>query len=183
MSYESRAVEIRAFQLGIIPGLLQTQEYARAEADSFVQRRTITVEQADERLAVLAERQATIERNEPPMVMIVMDESCLRQMVGDPGVMRRQLERLIEVAELPYWTVQVAPFDLGVRRTLKLPVNILTMPNRAVVTYVESQTQGYVDKEQASAVLLLMAYHQLQAVALSPAESRAMIEQLRKGST
>lgn len=183
VTYESRAVEIRVFQLGIIPGLLQTEEYARIEAESYVQRRTITPEVAEERVSVLAERQATLERDQPPMVMAVMDESCLKQVVGDSGVMKRQLGHLLEVASLPNWVVQVAPFELGVRRTLKLPVNLLTLPDRSVVAYAESQTQGHLDKESVSVIPLLTAYHQLQAEALSQAESLAMIAQLRKGST
>jgi transcriptional regulator with XRE-family HTH domain len=183
VSYESRAVEIRVFQLGIIPGLLQTQEYARTEAESYVQRRTITEEQAEERVSVLAERQATLDRDPAPMNMVVMDESCLRQAVGGPGVMTRQFDHVLEVAALPNWVVQVAPFELGVRRTLKLPVNLLTMPDRSVIAYAESQTQGHLDKESVSVIPLLTAYHQLQAEALSHAASVAMIEQLRKGST
>lgn len=66
VGYEGRAIEIRLYNIGIIPGLLQTPEYAQVLTESAVQRRIITPEQAAERLSVLAERQAALERELPP---------------------------------------------------------------------------------------------------------------------
>lgn len=175
VGYEGRAVEIRLFQIGIIPGLLQTPEYARALANSAVQRGAITPEQADERVAFLAERQAVLERTRPPMVFAVLDESCIRRPVGGPEVMRGQREQLIKFAALPNTMLQLAPFDLGERRPFDLPVNLLTLSDRSVVCYAEAQTQGHLDRETSSVVPVLTAYHQLQAEALSHAASVAMI--------
>ncbi|MFF9348160.1 Scr1 family TA system antitoxin-like transcriptional regulator [Streptomyces sp. NPDC014734] len=182
VGYESRAVEIRLFEIGIIPGLLQTPEYARALADGDVWRGSIVPEQADERVAFLAGRQATLAGPRPPMVLVVTDESCLHHAVGGPEVMAAQLQRLVEVAALPNWLLQVSPFGIGARRSFNLPVNLLTLADRSVVAYAESQAQGHVEREMTSVVPLLTAYHQLQAEALSQAESVAMINQLRKGS-
>ncbi len=181
VGYEGRAVEIRLFELGLIPGLLQTPEYARAVADGDVQRGAITPEQAEERVSFLMERQAALVRPKAPMVLVVMDESCLRQEVGGAKVMDGQLRRLAEVASLPNWVLQVSPFKLGARRSFILPVNLLTMADRAVAAYAESQARGHLERDTASVVPLLTAYHQLQAEALSQAESLAMIEQVRKG--
>ncbi|RLU83125.1 transcriptional regulator [Streptomyces griseocarneus] len=180
VKYEGRAVEIRLFNIGIIPGLLQTPEYARVLADSAVRRGAITPEQADERVSFLAERQAALARPRPPMVFVTMDESCIRRSVGGPAVMDNQLARLVEVAQLPNTLVQVAPYGMGERRTFDLPVILLTLPDRSVVCYAESQAQGNLDRESTSVVPMLTAYHQLQAEALSQAASVAMIEQVRK---
>lgn len=182
VTYEGRAVEIRVFQVGLIPGLLQTPEYARALADGYLQRGSITPEQAEERVSVLADRQASLERKQPPLMVVVMDESCLRQVVGGPEVLDAQLAHLIEIASRPNWVLHVAPYEIGERRALHGPVNLLTLPDRSVVAYVESQTQGHLDRESVSVLPLLTAYHQLQAESLSPTASVAMIEQLRKGS-
>ncbi|MFI9625418.1 Scr1 family TA system antitoxin-like transcriptional regulator [Streptomyces sp. NPDC052042] len=182
VGYESRAVEIRLFQIGLIPGLLQTPEYARALADGDVWRGSITPEQADERVAFLAGRQAALAGPRPPMVLVVMDESCLHHAVGGPEVMAAQLQRLVEVASLPNWLLQVSPFEIGARRSFNLPVNLLTLADRSVVAYAESQAQGHVERETASVAPLLTAYHQLQAEALSQAESVGVINQLRKGT-
>lgn len=96
--------------------------------------------------------------------------------------MAAQLERLVEFAELPNTLLQVAPFEIGERRTFDLPVNLLTLPDRSVICYAESQAQGHLDRESTSVMPMLTAYHQLQAEALSQAASVAMISQLRKGT-
>ncbi|MFB6818322.1 helix-turn-helix transcriptional regulator [Streptomyces sp. NPDC056347] len=182
VGYENRAVEIRLYNVGIIPGLLQTPEYARVLAGAAVQRGAITPEQAAERVAFLAERQAALERSQPPMVFVTMDESCIRRPVGGPDVMDAQLARLRDFAELPNTLLQVAPYEIGERRTFDLPVNLLTMPDRSVICYAESQAQGHLDRDSASVLPMLTAYHQLQGEALSPATSMAMISKLRKGT-
>ncbi|MFE2940262.1 Scr1 family TA system antitoxin-like transcriptional regulator [Streptomyces sp. NPDC059255] len=182
VGYEGRAVEIRLYNIGIIPGLLQTPEYARVLADSAVRRGAITPEQADERVSFLAERQSALARPRPPMMFVTMDESCIRRPVGGATVMDAQLAHLVEFAELPNTLLQVAPYEIGERRTFDLPVNLLTLPDRSVICYAESQAQGHLDREGTSVVPMLTAYHQLQAEALSQAASVTMISQLRKGT-
>lgn len=182
VGYEGRAVELRLFEIGIIPGLLQTPEYAQVLADSAVQRGAITPEFAAERVAFLAERQEALERERPPMVFVVMDESCIRRPVGGPEVMGAQLERLVEFAARPHTVLQIAPYCIGERRPFDLPVNLLTLTDRSVVAYAESQAQGHLDRETVSVLPMLTAYHQLQAEALSQAASVAMIDEVRKGA-
>ncbi|MET9656699.1 helix-turn-helix transcriptional regulator [Streptomyces sp. NPDC006510] len=182
VGYEGRAVEIRLFQIGIIPGLLQTPEYAQALANGDVRRGTITAEQAAERVAFLAERQAALMRDRPPMMLVVMDESCVRRPIGGSEVMDAQLQQLVEFAELPNSMLQVAPFDIGERRPFNLPVNLLTLPDRSMVAYAESHAQGHVDRESTAVLPLLTGYHQLQAESLSQAYSVAMINEVRKGT-
>lgn len=96
--------------------------------------------------------------------------------------MAAQLEHLVEFAGQPNTLLQVAPFEIGERRTFDLPVNLLTLPDRSVICYAESQAQGHLDRESTSVMPMLTAYHQLQAEALSQAASVAMISQLRKGT-
>ncbi|MEU3315219.1 helix-turn-helix transcriptional regulator [Streptomyces sp. NPDC006662] len=182
VGYEGRAVELRLFEIGIIPGLLQTPEYAKVLADSAVKRGSITPEFAAERVAFLAERQEALVRPQPPMVFVVMDESCIRRPIGGPEIMGAQLERLVAFATQPNTVLQIAPFEIGERRPFDLPVNLLTLADRAVVAYTESQAQGHLDRETASVLPMLTAYHQLQAEALSQAASVAMINEVRKGT-
>ncbi|MEW2120684.1 helix-turn-helix transcriptional regulator [Streptomyces sp. NPDC005474] len=182
VGYEARAVEIRLYNIGIVPGLLQTPQYARVLADSAVRRGAITPEQADERVSFLAERQSALVRPRPPMVFVTMDESCIRRPVGGNSVMEAQLARLVEFAELPNTLLQVAPYEIGERRPFNLPVTLLTLPDRSVVYYAESQAQGHLDRESTTVLPVLTAYHQLQAESLSQTASVAMINQLRKGT-
>ncbi|MEO3977606.1 helix-turn-helix transcriptional regulator [Streptomyces sp. CAU 1734] len=183
VGYEGRAVEIRLFEVGVIPGPLQTREYAAAIEASHVKRGFSTPEQADERVSFLIERQASLTKPVPPLVIAVLDESCIRRWVGGPRVMEEQLRHLAEFAEQPNTSLQIAPFSMGERRPFNRLVNLLTLADRSVVAYVESQSQGYLDRELTSVVPLVRAYHQLQTEAPSQAESVAMINQVRKGTT
>ncbi|MFI9627434.1 Scr1 family TA system antitoxin-like transcriptional regulator [Streptomyces sp. NPDC052042] len=182
VGHEGRAVEIRLYEIGIIPGLLQTPEYARVLADSAVRRGAISPEQATERVSFLAERQAALVRPRPPMMLVVMDESCIRRRVGGDAVMDAQLERLVEFAEQPNTVLQVVPYDIGERRPFDLPLYMLTLSDLSVIVYAESQIRGHLERETTSVLPLLTAYHQLQAEALSQAESVVMINEARKGT-
>ncbi|MGW0672509.1 helix-turn-helix domain-containing protein [Streptomyces sp. NPDC002746] len=183
VGHEGRAVEIRLYNIGIIPGLLQTPEYARVLAESAVRRGAITPEQAEERVSFLAARQAALVRPRPPMVFVILDESCIRRPVGGADVMDAQLARLVEFASLPNTLLQVAPYEIGERRPFDLPVNLLTLSDRSVLCYAESQAQGHLDREPTSVMPMLTAYHQLQGESLSPAASVSTISELRKGIT
>lgn len=182
VGHEGRAAEVRLYEVGVMPGLLQTPEYARVLAESAVKRGTITGEQASERVTLIVERQASLVRTPPPLVLVVLDESCIRRPIGDPAVMDAQLARLVEFAELPNTVLQVAPFDMGARRPFNLPIYILTLPDRSLMSYAESAQRGHLERESTFVLPMLTAYHQLQAEALSQAASVAMIEQLRKGT-
>ncbi|MEU7322137.1 helix-turn-helix transcriptional regulator [Streptomyces griseoviridis] len=182
LAHEVRAAEIRLFDVGVIPGLLQTPEYARTIEEGHVRRGTLTTEQALERVESLAERQAALTRRIAPIVIVVLDESCIHRSIGGAEVMRRQLAHLIEFAEQPHTVLQLAPFALGERRPFNRLVNLLTLPDRSVMSYVESETNGHLDREITSVLPLVRAYHQLQAEALSQAASVAAINEARKGT-
>ncbi|MFI0257950.1 helix-turn-helix domain-containing protein [Streptomyces sp. NPDC017056] len=180
--HEARAAEIRLYEVGVIPGLLQTPEYTTVLAESAVKRGSITEEQAEERVALIAKRQATLERTPPPWVIAVLDESCLRCPIGGPSVMEAQFARLLAFAQLPHTVLQMAPFDMGARRPFDLPVTVLTLPDRSLMSYAESAQRGHLERESTFVLPTLTAYHQLQAEAPSQAETVAIISTLRKGT-
>ncbi|MFE9607526.1 helix-turn-helix domain-containing protein [Streptomyces sp. NPDC006012] len=177
VEYEGRAAEIRVYEVGVIPGLLQTPEHATLLAESEVKRGDITSEQAEKRLALVASRQASLVRTRPPLVFVVLDESCIRRPVGGPAVMKAQFERLLEFADQPNTVLQVAPFSMGASRPFNLPVTLLTLPDRSLVSYAESAHRGHLERDSTFVLPILTAYHQLQAGACSQAESVAMISQ------
>lgn len=182
VGHEARAAEIRLYEVGVVPGLLQTPEYATALAEGAVKRGAITPDQATERIDLVAQRQASLIRTPTPLVLVVLDESCIRCPVGDPAAMDAQLARLIEFAELPSTVLQIAPFTMGARRPFDLPIYLLTLADRSLMSYAESTHQGHLERESTFVLPLLTAYHQLQAEALSQSASVAMIEQMRKGT-
>ncbi|WP_335941679.1 helix-turn-helix domain-containing protein [Streptomyces sp. PTD5-9] len=181
LGHEGRAAEIRLYEVGVVPGLLQTPEYATVITESAVKRGAISIEQAAERVSLVAERQAALVRTPSPLVLAVLDESCIRRPIGGSAVMDAQLARLLEFAEMPTTVFQIAPFSMGERRPFSLPFTIVTLPDRSIMSYAESAHRGHLERESTSVVPLLTAYHQLQAEALSQAESVALINKLRKG--
>ncbi|SDB92729.1 Helix-turn-helix domain-containing protein [Streptomyces sp. LaPpAH-199] len=181
VALEGGAAEIRMFEVGVIPGLLQTRAYAQALDRAAVVRGVITPEQADQRLALLMERQQALIRPIPPVIIAVLDESCIRRTVGGSAVMEAQLQHLADFAAQSHTMLQIAPFDIGERRPFNRAVNLLTLPDRSLVSYVESETQGHLDRELTSVLPVMRGYHQSQAASLSQAESVDVIHQQRKG--
>lgn len=178
---EARAEEIRLFEIGIVPGLLQTTEYATVIAENDVARGAITEDQAQERIRIIADRQAAIARELPPLISAMLDESCIRRPIGGPGVMRDQFEYLVEFAKLPNTAFQIAPYEMGVRRGFDLPIYVLTMGDRSVLSYAESAHRGYLERESTFVLPAMRTYHQVQAEAASQVASVAMVRQVRKG--
>lgn len=183
ITYEARAAEIRLYEVGVIPGLLQTPEYSSAIEDQEVIRGAATPEQAGERVTLVAQRQAALLRTPPPLVIAVLDESCLRRPVGGPTVMAAQFDRLLEFAELPTTALHVAEFTMAERRPYTLPITVLTLPDRSLMSYAQSSHRGHLERDSASVVPMLTTYHQLQVGALSQDSSVSLIEKIRKGTT
>ncbi|MFE0798875.1 helix-turn-helix domain-containing protein [Streptomyces sp. NPDC058812] len=111
ISLESQASAMRTLETTVVPGLLQTPEYARAvtraAADGLPEERLDTL--VEVRLA----RQDVLRAQPPLLLSAVLDEAVLRREVGGPGVMSRQLARLVEAARLPHVRLQVLPFAAG----------------------------------------------------------------------
>ncbi|MFJ4791921.1 helix-turn-helix domain-containing protein [Kitasatospora purpeofusca] len=177
---EAKALELRMFEIGIIPGLLQTPEYAEALTTAALNRGSVTEAQADERLRVLANRQRLLAREPVPQMYAILDESCIRRPVGGRRVMATQLDYLVEVASLPHMTLQVAPYSMGEARSLNLPVYLPVLPDRSVAAYSEAAQQGWFERDPEAVQPLLTAYHHLQVEALPQAASVALIRKVRE---
>lgn len=182
IGYEGRAVEIRLYEVGVIPGLLQTPEYAEVLANSYVGRGAITEEQARERTELIAQRQAALVRTPAPLIFVVLDEGCIRRSVGGAAVMEAQYDALMRFADQPNTTLQIAPFAMGERRPFDLPITVLTLADRSLTFYAESAARGHLERDVRFVVPTLTAYHQLQKHALSQTESVAMINEARRGT-
>ncbi|MEV0257121.1 helix-turn-helix transcriptional regulator [Streptomyces sp. NPDC050732] len=112
VSLEGAASLIRSYEPHFVPGLLQTEEYARGvmRSGAIGQTRPTDIERY---VALRMERQALLTRDDAPRLWVVMDETALRRPVGGADVMREQFDRLLEAAELPHVTLQVATFAAG----------------------------------------------------------------------
>lgn len=112
VSLEGAASLIRSYEPHFVPGLLQTEDYARAVLCSGAIGQT-RPEDIERHVALRMQRQALLTRDDAPRLWVVMDETVLRRPVGGADVMRGQVDRLLEAAELPHVTIQVAPFASG----------------------------------------------------------------------
>jgi transcriptional regulator with XRE-family HTH domain len=127
LGMESAACDLRAYQVHRLPGLLQTEEYARATFAAYPMATADTVER---QVAMMTERQRQAAAG-PPRLRAVLDEATLRRQVGGPEVMRAQLERLIELCEQPDILLQVLPFRTGAYLPMDMPFIILGFPDEA----------------------------------------------------
>ncbi|MFD8788018.1 helix-turn-helix domain-containing protein [Kitasatospora sp. NPDC059599] len=177
---ETRCRKIRTFALNVVPGLFQTETYATALASAAVLRGSITKSQAQERVDFLMGRQQVLHRDPPPTVHAVMDESCLLRPVGGRDVMLHQLRHLESLAELPALTLQVAPFTLGEHVPFTMPIVLLTLRDRSVVGYAESQARGIVERGRTAVEAWDSDYDQLQVESLSKVASLDLIRAARK---
>ncbi|MEU6675316.1 helix-turn-helix transcriptional regulator [Streptomyces sp. NPDC059900] len=112
VSLEGAASLIRSYEPHFVPGLLQTEEYARGVMRSGAIGQT-RPEDIERYVALRMERQSLLTREDAPRLWVVMDETALRRPVGGPEVMREQIDKLLEAVELPHVTLQIAPFAAG----------------------------------------------------------------------
>jgi transcriptional regulator with XRE-family HTH domain len=144
---EQAASVIRNFETQFIPGLLQTEEYARA-----VIRLGYDAAPADgveRRVSLRMKRQQLLRRPDPPHVWAVIDEAALRRPMGGAATMRAQLAHLAEISELPNVTVQIMPFSAGGHAAAGGPITILRFAEdsiRDVVFLEQLNSAVYVDR-------------------------------------
>ncbi|MCF2527324.1 helix-turn-helix domain-containing protein [Yinghuangia soli] len=171
---EVQATGIWQFEVQVVPGLLQTEGYARAVLEAAPRRRlTRTVE---EDLAIRIERQALLTAPEGPEFWFVLDESTLDRRPADRTVMAGQLERLLEVAQFPNVTLQVLPLARGFHAMLDGPATILKFDHGSDdVVYVEPIGQGLISYDPATITYVTRRCDLLRAEASPPAESMALI--------
>lgn len=146
---EEAAQLIRTYELQFIPGLLQTEEYARAV---ITQGNTgVPAEIIERRVNVRMNRQKVLHRENAPRLWVVVDEAALRRPIGGPKVMRSQLEQLIALCDLPNLTLQIMPFAFGGHAAEGGAFSILRFPESDLpdVVYLEQLTGAvYMDKRE-----------------------------------
>jgi hypothetical protein len=169
LGLEMVASVIRTFELQFVHGLFQTEDYARAV--TLLGHTAAPAEEIDRRVNMRLKRQDLLSGPEPPQVWSVIDEGALRRPVGGAAVMRAQLKRLVEVAELRHVTIQVVPFSRGGHAAAGGSFTVLRFgePDVPDVVYLEQLTSAlYLDKrEDVDHYMEVM--NQLSTEALTPA--------------
>ncbi len=178
---ESDAARLRDFQPLAVPGLLQTEGYARAvlRAAPHAGRS----EDIDRQVALRMHRQAILDQASPPEAWLVLSESVLRMRVGGPAVMRAQLRRLAELAARPNLTIQVLPFSTAAQVQAVSPFTMLEFADAAdpAVVYLEHLTGSVFVENEDEVRRYRVVFDHLRAEALGTVESAGLITRAAAG--
>lgn len=180
MERSARAVSIRQYASHVVPGLLQTPDYARAVLS--VGLSLTSEEQLEDRVAARLRRQERLASPDRPELWVVLDEAVLRRPVGGRVVMREQLARLLEAAMEPHITVQVLPFDQGEHDVMGGSMTVLTSPDDSEVAYTEGAHYGQLIEEPDDVKRFALSYDRLRAASLPPLMSLDMIRSVLEGN-
>lgn len=174
---EAEAAALRFFEPLVVPGLLQTADYARAILRT---RLKTSDEEVDEQVAARLRRQEVLSRAELPLVWVLVDEGVLRRQVGGRHVMCEQLNRLGEAAREPNVVVEVIPASVGAHDGLEGGFAIADFPGAPSVGYRECAGGGHMVEEPQVVTLLDLVWDTLRGEALPRAASLALLEEAAK---
>lgn len=171
IGFEAEATSILSYEAQIVPGLLQSAEYASAviQADGVYEEEEVH----SQRVAVRMARQAVLTRDPPPQMLAILDEAVLRRPIGGPDVLRRQLLRLVEASEQQMITIQVLPFDAGAHSALAGSFIVLQFANGSddPLVYSEGMTGGVFRNRPEDLRSYLTSFEALRAAAYTPEKS------------
>ncbi|MEV0975886.1 helix-turn-helix transcriptional regulator [Streptomyces sp. NPDC049915] len=166
---EAKATYICAYQAQLVYGLLQTEEYARAVLA------TGMPEDVDGLVAARMERQRILEREQPPLAWVVLDEAVLLRPMGGREVMRRQLARLLELTDHRWVHIQVLPNSAGAHASLAGSFTVMRFTDDPDIVYTEDLISGHMTASPEIVKDGTLRYARLQAAALSVEDSAALI--------
>lgn len=173
---EAKALALHYYAVQAVPGLLQTETYARA---MFGNRRPLYDEATvEKRVADRLARQVALERWPAPTISFVLEESVLQRPLGGRATFKEQLRRIVEVAHLRNVHFQVMPTDRTEHPAIDGPFTLLTPKGRREVVYVESYGRGHLITAPEDVRQYAERYGIIRAQALTPHESLAKIEKM-----
>jgi transcriptional regulator with XRE-family HTH domain len=172
--HEAEATALYIFEHSMIPGLLQTEAYARAILETHPD---VTEDVVIQRLAGRLSRQEILERDDPPppVVCALLDQSALNREIGGPVAMRDQLVHLVAMSRRPNITVQVIP-NTGAHPGLLGAFTVADLGGSPGIVNLEDIADGRVTEDAATVSMVALRFHTLRGDALSKGASRDLIE-------
>jgi transcriptional regulator with XRE-family HTH domain len=177
---EAQAKVLRTFELVAVPGLLQTEEYARAVLRTQV---LATDEEIEEMVAARILRQAVLLRDRPPMLWVILDEDVVRRPVGGAEVMSGQLAKLLEAAAQPNIVIQVIPWSVGAHQGMSGNFVIADLTDGQPVVYQDTAARGQIVEDSDDIAAVAMIWDTLKSEALPRTASRELLEEAAKSWT
>lgn len=179
ISLEDQASLIRTYEPHYVPGLLQTEEYARGVLRAGAHRNDGELER---RVALRIKRQQLLTKPDAPFLWILMEEAVLRRPVGDPDVMRGQIDQLLEATEIPNVTLQIMPFAIGPHLGAFGPFHLFRfdIADLPDVVYTENLTGAVYMDQRPDIAAYLEVLDNMSARAAPVDETRACLLGTRK---
>jgi transcriptional regulator with XRE-family HTH domain len=174
---ETTARTLRWFELVAVPGLLQTEDYARAMLSTQVM---ATEEEIEDMVSARMERQATVSREKPPMLWVIMDEGVLRRPVGGTWVMKDQLRRLAEAARRPSIVLQVIPLSVGAHQGMSGNFVIAEFDTARPIAYQDTAARGQIIEDADDIEAITVMWDTLKSEALPRSASLELVEEVAK---
>ncbi|MEU9176819.1 helix-turn-helix transcriptional regulator [Streptomyces sp. NPDC048550] len=171
---ESQAVELGAYGNHNLHGLLQTEEYARALYE--IRRPAFSSDEVERHVSARMARQRIFDRHPAPALTFVLEQVILERRLGGQGVLRRQLEHLLDISSLRNVEVQVMPTACEDHAGMGGQIQVLKLVGGSTVGYVEAQLLSRLVTDPKKIQILELRYGIIRSQALSPRESRAFIE-------
>lgn len=180
LNWEVALVASRQFETLLVPGLLQTAEYARALITGV--NTGLAQDEVERRVAARITRQQILTRTTPPHLHVILDAGLLERLVGTRLVMRNQLRRLVEATDAPNITIQVLPKSVGASPALEGPFSILTLPDPIPdVGYSEGPGRAVYIEDRDNVRAYTLRFGILTEQSLSQADSTKLITDAAKG--
>ncbi|GAA0345521.1 helix-turn-helix transcriptional regulator [Actinoallomurus spadix] len=173
IEFENEARSVWNYESLYIPGLLQTEDYARAVIPGGMP--SLSRQEVDRRVQVRMERQAILDRDPALRLWAICDEAAIHRAVGGPAVMRDQLLHLVSAMERPNVTLQVVPFNVGAHPGMPGSFVVLQFSGDPAVVYIDSMAGNLFLEEEADVHRYTGLYEHLRAVAISPDATRKLI--------
>ncbi|MBB2913945.1 transcriptional regulator with XRE-family HTH domain [Streptosporangium becharense] len=180
LDIEQEAHTLHTWQPLVVPGLLQTEEYARVVIRG---EPGISDEQVERAVSARMERQKILARNAPPMLRVVLDEGVLHRPIGGKEIMRRQLKHLIETLESPRVGIQIVPLVLGATTGTSGGFTIAQLPGGGDTVYIESANCGQVTSRSEDVEAICTRYDTIRADAHPQHVSVELIREAEKSWT
>lgn len=180
VSLEASAAQIRTYEPHFVPGLVQTEDYARAVLRLGFPR--VGLRELDRRIALRQERQLVLTRPGAPKLWVVMDETALRRPVGGPEIMRGQIDRLLDTCDLPNVALQLAEFRAGAHPGAYGPFALFRFDGFDFpdVIYCESLTRSSYIEEPTEVSVYREVLDQMVIRATPPRTTKDVLYRIRK---
>ncbi|MEU8568639.1 helix-turn-helix transcriptional regulator [Streptomyces pathocidini] len=176
IDHEREAITLSWYENQVLPGLLQTENYARAVISNDVP--LLSEEEIELRVAFRMERQDILHRKCPPSASFILSEAILMDRLGGDDTYWEQVRHLRTCADLPGITIQVMPLGRTAHAGLSGPFILLETPEHKLLAYTETQRGSQIISDPDGVSVLARKYAMLRSQALSPEETKGLLDRL-----